>query len=368
MNMSQNDSRSQEKQAGGEMATISPHLQHQWPALGKELFAREQRLSSPSVSTLHQQATQEHLRQSTLAHLYQAEGQYSRATRYLAFLLVKYGRGAELVGNPSCIGRDGALIALPYTGLEGYYAGSEQTATYPGLSRSDILHEEAERGAQLVKMLKKEAVEHNSWAEYVHLRQTLDGKEQKRETIRTLQTLWMTTVGQLRSRVYHHPEFEQTLTERIEQGGQMLSKIAIQTEEGRLLHKALQEEQNQLEEAYASMSEAEKTQERSERRKRERIRRARIEAFQHFRDETYHLLEGSHQEQYEVGIQDSSWDKATLRETIVLPRILARETYLAVQVHLTPEELDGYLFLAELGEIGADPLARSELVSQGIFE
>jgi hypothetical protein len=217
-------------------------------------------------------------------------------------------------------------------------------------------------------MLKKEAVEHNSWAEYVHLRQTLDGKEQKRETIRTLQTLWMTTVGQLRSRVYHHPEFEQTLTERIEQGGQMLSKIAIQTEEGRLLHKALQEEQNQLEEAYASMSEAEKTQERSERRKRERIRRARIEAFQHFRDETYHLLEGSHQERYEVGIQDSSWDKATLRETIVLPRILARETYLAVQVHLTPEELDGYLFLAELGEIGADPLARSELVSQGIFE
>lgn len=72
-----------------------------------------------SVSSQHLQAAQEKLRKDTLAQLYLAEGQYSRATRYLAFLLVKYGRGGVIVGNPSHMGKSGAPQALPYTGLEG---------------------------------------------------------------------------------------------------------------------------------------------------------------------------------------------------------------------------------------------------------
>jgi hypothetical protein len=34
-----------------------------------------------------------------------------------------------------------------------------------------------------------------------------------------------------------------------------------------------------------------------------------------------------------------------------------------LEVILTPEDLEGYLFLAQLGEIGGDPLARSVLIS-----
>src|SRR2546421_11226451 len=59
--------------------------------------------------------------------LYSGEGEYSRDTRYLAFLLVKRGRGGEIVGNPYAMGKGGSKQELPYTGLEGYYAGSERT-------------------------------------------------------------------------------------------------------------------------------------------------------------------------------------------------------------------------------------------------
>lgn len=363
--MSQHAPHRREGQMEGEMAAISPHIQHQWPALGQELVAREQRLASASTPDQHAWATQEHLRQETLAQLYQAEGQYSRATRYLAFLLVKYGRGAEVVGNPVAVSSKGMRFALPYTGLEGYYAGSVSTASFPGLSQSDMLYEEASSGIQIVKRLKKDAVEHNTWAEYVHLRHVLEGKEQKRVALKTLQTLWITLVSQLRGRVYHHPEFEQTITERIERGEQMLAQRAQQSTER--LH-VLRTEQNRLKEAYALLGEEEKTGERNERKRRENIRRARITVFQQFRDETYHILEVSNQDHYDVSIQDSAWDKATLIETIVLPRLPARETYPLIEVHFTPEELDGYLFLAQLGEIGADPLARCDLVTRGSVE
>lgn len=360
--MSQRTPHMQEGQIEGEMEAISPHIQHQWPALGQELVAREQHLVPSSTSDQHAQATQEHLRQEILAQLYQAEGQYSRATRYLAFLLVKYGRGAEIIGNPVAVRADGTHLALPYTGLEGYYAGSASTASFPGLSQSDILHEEASNGAQIVKRLKKDAVEHNTWADYVHLRHILEGKEQQRVALNTLQTLWITLVSQLRGRVYHHPEFEQTLTECIERGELMLAQRVWQNPE-RL--QVLQAEQNKLKEAYTLLSAEEKAREKSERKRRETIRRARITAFQVFRDETYHLLEVSTRERYDVAIQDSAWDKATLIETIVLPCLPAREAYPLAEVHFTPTELDGYLFLAQLGEIGADPLTRSDLVTGG---
>jgi hypothetical protein len=48
---------------------------------------------------------------------------------------------------------------LIYTGLEGYYAGSEKTATRPGMTPEDILLEEASLGAELLKTIKKDAVE-----------------------------------------------------------------------------------------------------------------------------------------------------------------------------------------------------------------
>lgn len=356
--MSQSPSRAQKNNGQGEGDTFSPHIQHQWPVLGQELVAREQRLMSSSASSQQKQAVQEQLRQETLAQLYLAEGQYSRVTRYLAFLLLKYGRGAEMVGNPVVVVPGSDHLALPYTGLEGYYAGSAQTSLYPGLSQSGILHEEAALGVQIVKRLKKDAIEHHSWAEYIHLRHVLEGKVQQREMLKKLYTIWLTQVSQLRSRVYHNPEFELTITERIERSEQLEDQRADQDQDDLSIW---QKERNRLKEVYATLNEEEKIQERNERKRRGNIRRARILTFQQFRDETYHLLEESHQDRYEVSIQDNSWDKATLIETIVLPRLLARETYPLVEVHFTSDELDGYLFLAQLGEIGADPLTRSDL-------
>ncbi len=365
--MSQRDQQRQEKKIEGDSATIVPQIHHQWPSLGRELFTLDHDLPDASGFNPHLQAVQEKLRQDTLAQLDRAEGQYSRTTRYLAFLLVKYGRGGAIVGNPSIIGKDGVPQALPYTGLEGYYAGSEQTARYPGLSQDAIIREEAEHGAQVLKRLKKDVVERDCWAEYVHIQHTLDGKEQTREAIRTIQIMWMTIISQLRSRVYHNAEFEQTITEHLEQAEQMPGKTTRQNEEEELFYQALQEEYRKLQEVYSSMSDAEKEQERIERKKREHIRIERVEAFQRFRDETYQILGASRQEHYAVDIQDSSWDKAIIMETIVLPRITAREMYPPVQVYLTPDELHGYLFLAQMGEIGADPLARSGLVSENTF-
>jgi hypothetical protein len=233
--MSQQTSPVQESGEQGEMLTVSPSIQRGWPSLGRELVAREQRFVSPSATDQHAQATREHLRQETLSQVYQAEGQYSRVTRYLAFLLVKYGRGAEIVGNPVFIKTDGTCSLLPYTGLEGYYAGSAQTALFPGLSPHDVLCEEARKGVQMVKALKKDAIEHDSWAAYAHMRHTLEGKEQRREAIGVLRTIWMMLISQMRGRVYHHAEFEQALIERIEQGEQILGQITDLSEDGLLL-------------------------------------------------------------------------------------------------------------------------------------
>jgi hypothetical protein len=351
----------QEQQAD-HTRTLASFIQHQWPSLGRELVALEREAVDLSASDQQFQVEQERLRQSILAQVYQQEGQYSRTTRYLAFFLVKYGRGGVIVGNPSHFGKKGTRQILPYTGLEGYYAGSEHTAERAGMAPDDILTEEAQMGAHLLKTLKKHAGEQDCWPELTHLLRTLEGKEQKREAMQTIQTLWAMTTGQLRSRVYHNPEFKQTITERIEQAELMLGQISTHTEEERRVHEDRQKEYERMKGTYESMNEREKAQERTERTRRERIRAERLEAFQGFREETYQLLEASGKGRYDIGIQDRSWDTATISETIVLPTIPSRETYPSVQVHWTPEQLDGYLFLARLGEIGADPLVRSKLV------
>lgn len=339
-------------------------IQRHWPALDEGLFALEQ-LFSHTPGTARQ--GQHKVHQYILAQLYQAEGQYSRITRYLAFLLLRYGRGAEIVGNPVFLRRDGTRQALPYTGLEGYYVGSEQTSSYSGLSKSEILREEAVLGEQILKMLKKTAIEHNTWANYAYLRSTLQGKEQSREALKTLQHLWMNIVSRLRCRVYHNAEFQQTITEQIEYEEQMPGNRAAPGS-GACWQDAAREELAQLRETYRLLTETEKAQEREERRRREKVRHQRVAALQRFRHETYTILEESNQESYNVGLRKSARNKTDLLETITLPGIALRKTYPIVEVYLTPGELDGYLFLAQIGEFGADPLARSALVSRGTFE
>jgi hypothetical protein len=75
------------------------------------------------------------------------------------------------------------------------------------------------------------------------------------------------------------------------------------------------------------------------------------------------MLVISAQGRYVVRFQDTSLQDANITETITLPNLPDRSSYLPTLVRLTPEQLKGYLFLAQLGEVGGDPLVRSGLVS-----
>jgi len=87
----------------------------------------------------------------------------------------------------------------------------------------------------------------------------------------------------------------------------------------------------------------------------------RLEEFDHFREETYAMLTRA-EGQYTLGIQDTSLENAAITETITLPQIPDRQAYPTTDVQLTSEQLEGYLFLARIGEIEGDPLVRSTLV------
>jgi hypothetical protein len=232
------------------------------------------------------------------------------------------------------------------------------------MTREAIVQEEANRGRNLFQSLKKRAITNDTWAQFLHLQHVLAGAKPGIQDLRTLQLLWSMVIRQLHVRVYHNSEFEPTLTEQIENTGHLLNGISRRTEEGKRSKEAVQTEFDRLKQEYASLSDTEKEQEKQERRKREQIRADRLESFHHFRDETYRLLAEAGQGQYRLGIQDASLENATITETITLPKIPDRQTYPVTDVHLTPEQLEGYLFLARLGTLGGDPLVRSTLVSQ----
>ena len=346
-----------------------PPLQHQWPQLGQELFALEHtftdldRVNQRLLTEQEKREKRETFRNAIIKQLYSNEGEYSRDTRYLAFLLVKRGRGGAIVGNPYIIEKGGSKQELPYTGLEGYYAGSERTSERPGMTCEEIVQEEAKIGTELLKSIKKHAIENNSWADFARLKHVLAGQKPDREELRTLQLLWTGVVKRLHVRIYHNPEFEPTLTEKIEQLEHLVSGAPTRTEQEKRIKRTLEGEYHRLREEYNHLSEAEKEQERQQRRTREQIRADRLEEFHQFREATYEILATSDQGRYTIGVQDTSLKEASITEAITLPDIPERSTYSSTPVHLTPEQLEGYLFLAHLGEIGGDPLVRSTLIS-----
>lgn len=350
--------------------THLPPLYHQWPQLGQELFALEHALtdltgaSQQSLTNQEKQEKREEIRHALITQLYHDEGEYSRDTRYLAFLLVKRGRGGEIVGNPFAIGKGGSQQELPYTGLEGYYAGSETTSERLGMTREEIIQEEASIGAVLLKSLKKHAIETNSWVDFARVKQILVGQQPPDlEELRTLQLLWAGIVKRLHVRIYHNPEFEPTLTEKIEHVESLLGSIPARTEQEKRMKEAEDVEYHRIREEYHHLDKAEQEQERQERQKRERIRADRLEEFHQFRQATYEILTASGQGRYDIGVQSTSLENATITESMTLPDLPDRRTYSPTPVHLTPTQIEGYLFLAHLGEVGGDPLARSVLIS-----
>jgi hypothetical protein len=349
--------------------TTFPPLQHQWPLLGKELFALEHTLTDMPGNN-QQPLTEEEKREkraatrnALVAQLYRAEGTYTRDTRYLAFLLVKAGRGGAIVGNPYTIGKDGMRQEPPYTGLEGYYAGTERTPERAGMTPEEIFQEEANIGVQTLKGIKKRAIAQNSWVTFSRLKHALEEEKPGLEELRAFRVLWSVIVRQLHVRIFRNAEFELTPTERIEQLEQLLSCIPGRTAEEKQSRKNIRSECDRLKGELEKLSGAEREEERQERRARERIRSDRLAEFQRFREETYQMVTELGEGRYLIGVQDASLEEATIVETINLPKIPERNTYPPTPVHFTREQLEGYLFLARLGEIGGDPLARSALVS-----
>jgi hypothetical protein len=102
--------------------TTLPPLQHQWPLLGKELFTLEHTLTDtpgkdhPPLTEQEKRERREAMRNGILAQLYRDEENHSLDRRYLAFLLLKQGRGGAIVGDPSALGERIKRQELPYTG------------------------------------------------------------------------------------------------------------------------------------------------------------------------------------------------------------------------------------------------------------
>jgi hypothetical protein len=351
-----------------EQQTANP-LQRQWPQLGRELYTLERALAAHFVTygqTLSENEKMERaqrFRNRVFAQLYNDDEKYSPETRYRAFLVVKNGKAGEIVGNPYFVDTKGQRQELPYTGLEGYYAGSISTPAYPGMSPEAVVQEEAHIGVEMLKTIKKHAIERYTWASFAKMKKGLESGEPDIEDLKNIEILWAEVVRRLHVKIYDNPEFEMTITEQCEQLEKLVSIAPVRTEEEKAYKAVLQAEYGRLKTEINNMSEEKKEQERQERIARERIRKQRLKAYNHFREATYVLLKETGISEYGIEVNDSQWTDATIIETIILPKTRARNDYELTRVALTPEQVEAYMFLTELGDIGGDPLARTVLSS-----
>ena len=350
------------EQTSGQQSAIP--LQRQWPQLGRKLFALENALTETFVTTEQEKRERkDKIRGCILAQLYRDEEKHSRDARYRAFLVVEKGRAGEIVGHPYYVDTNGAKRELPYIGLEGCYAGSERTSEYTGLTQEEIIQEEAQIGLELLRTIKRQAIEKYAWARFAKLKKALECGEPDVEDLRRIVLLWAQVVTKSHVRVYNNQEFEATISEQIEQLEKLLGRAPAWTKEEKEYKAILQAEYQRLKNERNNLSEEEKEEERKEKGERARIRRERLRDYNRFREQTYDLLKEVGKSEYTIRVRDANWTEATIIETIRLPKTCERNDYTPIEVRLTPEHLEGYLFLARLGEIGGDPLARSVLIS-----
>ena len=346
---------------------IANPLKRQWPQLGRELYSIERALAAHfvtyglSLSENEKMERAEKFKNRVFAQLYNDDEKYSPETRYRAFLVVKHGKASELVGNPYYVDAYGQQQELPYIGLEGYYAGSIRTSAYPGMTAEEVIRAEAHIGLEMLRTIKKHAIERYTWASFAKMKRGLESGQPDIENLKNIEMLWAEVVRRLHVRVYGNPEFEMTITEQCERLEKLVSIYPAWTEEEKAYKAVLQAEYERLKIEFHSMSEEQKEHERQERKERESIRRERLKTYNHFRDATYSLLKETGNNEYGIQVNDSQWKNATIIETIQLPKTQSRNDYPSIRVAITPEQVEGYLFLAELGDIGGDPLARSIL-------
>jgi hypothetical protein len=128
----------------------------------------------------------------------------------------------------------------------------------------------------------------------------------------------------------------------------------------------LRQEYARLLEEEKKMSREERAEARARKRTRENIFRSRLEEFKRFRDETYNRLQDprGRVRHIDYQIEDGSFANANIVEALSLPQPDERSCFPPYLVHLTSEQLEGYLFLAHLGERGGDPLIRGILSTE----
>jgi hypothetical protein len=329
-------------------------IQHVWPQLGRALYTLKHE-ATDADSKLDEDQKYERWHRIQEVIIEQCE-KYER--QYEAYEFVRGGRAAEIVGNPHYRGKDGREHELPYTGLEGCYAGSEERPGRPGMTREQIIEEEANIGLELMREVKKRSIEHYSWASFVKMQKVAEGEteEADMEDLRSLYLLWTGVVRRLNDRVYENKEYELSPLEQLE--------AFIRKDPKLTSDEYVQAEYTKLLEEEKKKSEEERKKEEAERRAKEEILSSRLEEYAEFRNQTYASLKDAcgRFPHIDYHIEDDTLTDADIIETVCVPTPPDRRRYPAYLVNLKPEQLEGYLFLARLGEIGGEPLTRSDLL------
>lgn len=328
-------------------------IQSTWPQLGRVFYRLEHDAIDANASLSEKQKKE--LRDKVKEIIIDQCSTYER--QYEAFEYVIRGRAVEIVGNPHYIGKDGKTHELPYTGLEGCYAGSEKKLNRPGLTQEQIIEEEATIGLELLKRLKKDSIEHYAWSSFARIHDPENGALD-REDLKRINLLWTSVVRRLNQRIYENQEYKKTPLEQVE---------AILKGDSRLASdRHIQEEYSKLLKEEEAHLKNETPEERARRYEKERILHDRLEEHERFRNETYaHLKDAIGREYHiEYRIDDRSFPSANIIETLRLPKPPDRNTAPPYIVKLTPAQLEGYLFLAHLGEKGGNPVTRSVLTTE----
>ncbi len=280
-----------------------------------------------------------------------------------AFLLVRSGRGGEIVGNPFATAKEhsGVRYKLGLTGLEGYYAGSKAISfTYAGKTESvgltpeDIILELANLGADQIKTI----IEGRKEGEYYYndLKFALEHDNPTNEQLVEVKKMWNLIVTKLRSRMYDNPEFSRTLQEEMDYYRKYADMLDPRTEKE--AKASAQQIYAEYKAEWDKKTSAEQAYIRDETRKRQYLRSIRTKDLEAFRAETYRLI-GTKQG-YFINPEIENTKHPQITETVILPDISGE--YTETSVGMTDNQINGYELLVDTGRYGGSPLVRIDLL------
>lgn len=338
-----------------QQAEVTLYIRREWPQLARELFELEQEIlaAHPPASEQAKRAQLERVRSSILDDCRHYERQYE------AYELVRRGRACEIVGNPHYKGNGQTALPLPYTGLEGYYAGSEALPARPGLTQEQIIQEEATIGLELMRNIKRHCIASYSWSSFTRLRRADEEEATSLDCLKDLYLLWTVVVRRLSQRVYKNEEYQVSPLERLEGLIRKDSRLARNS--------SVQAQYTRLVDEERQLSREQRQEEHAKELARTAVMKNRLQEFTKFREATYAFLRGPAGlfPHIDYCIEDRELASASIVETLCLPKPGDRNASPPYVVNLTPEQVEGYLFLAHLGEKGGDPLTRSMLLARG---